>query len=583
MSGFQNQTVNAGVATAIAFTTLPTTADPGQEAGPITIQVLNGGAGVVGEVVNLSTDSLTGTFYDANGNIITSVITGGGGNASFFYMDTSPGSPNLTATDSAKPAITATQTETVSTAGVALERGGQMNVLYSTITGAAVKIQQSQPDGGLSNNLVAATGVATVNPNTPILAAITTPGSNPPSKYIPVMSTATLTVAAANFDFNGGAAFGKIDDVEATIDIQFPTMQTLSIVLIPPTGSGLAPITLVINGVDDNGNTIPGNAGVAPGANMGVLTGGPNNSVIHNVGTVFDQDAPRGQSGNFDNTSSAPWIGHFRPESGSLNEFDGLTPTALEGTWMLQVTDFTNQGTSEADLGAITGFSLHFSSLVSTSGFGAGADAGTGDPTTYTERGKSQTVSLPGALTGSPSNIYPTALGGAAGTPGASPGFVAAVDNTLGSFSPYQGRFYIAYTTGTNVFLIHSDNDGSSNSWSNGLRGNPVQVNDDSITDNFSEGNRPEFMPSLTIDPVTGTVVVDYYDARYDASGARRGHLHRLQRRRRRQLQRLGAHEPGTDRHRRHHRRHGRCHADPRQRHGGLDVRLRRPPGVGGL
>ncbi len=240
VSGFQIQTVNAGVATAIAFTTLPTTADPGQEAGPITIQVLNGGAGIVGEVVNLSTDSLTGTFYDANGNIITSVITGGGGNASFFYMDTSPGSPNLTATDSAKPAITATQTETVSTAGVALERGGQMNVLYSTITGAAVKIQQSQPDGGLANNLVAATGVATVNPNTPILAAITTPGSNPPSKYIPVMSTATLTVAAANFDFNGGAAFGKIDDVEATIDIQFPTMQTLSIVLIPPTGSGLA-------------------------------------------------------------------------------------------------------------------------------------------------------------------------------------------------------------------------------------------------------------------------------------------------------------------------------------------------------
>src|SRR5206468_471254 len=40
-------------------------------------------------------------------------------------------------------------------------------------------------------------------------------------------------------------------------------------------------------------------------------------------------------------------------------------------------------------------------------------------------------------------------------------------------------------------------------------------------TDNFSEGNRAQFNPAVAVDPVTGTLYVSYYDARYDASNAR--------------------------------------------------------------
>src|SRR5262249_2313480 len=47
------------------------------------------------------------------------------------------------------------------------------------------------------------------------------------------------------------------------------------------------------------------------------------------------------------------------------------------------------------------------------------------------------------------------------------------------------------------------------------------RVNDDTPSDGFSEGNRPQFMPALTVDPLTGTLVVTYYDGRFDAALAR--------------------------------------------------------------
>ena len=44
---------------------------------------------------------------------------------------------------------------------------------------------------------------------------------------------------------------------------------------------------------------------------------------------------------------------------------------------------------------------------------------------------------------------------------GAGPGFTLAVDNTLGSFSPYQGRVYVAYAQSSNgstsLRVLHSD------------------------------------------------------------------------------------------------------------------------------
>jgi subtilisin-like proprotein convertase family protein len=110
---------------------------------------------------------------------------------------------------------------------------------------------------------------------------------------------------------------------------------------------------------------------------------------------------------------------------------------------------------------------------------------------------------------------------------GIGPTPVIAVDNTLGSFSPYQGRIYVAYTAlgnndpkvlgapdNSDVLLAHSDDGGQT--WSA-----PVVVNDDSQVDGFSEGNRPQFLPAIAVDQTTGALVVTFYDARQDAARAR--------------------------------------------------------------
>ena len=90
---------------------------------------------------------------------------------------------------------------------------------------------------------------------------------------------------------------------------------------------------------------------------------------------------------------------------------------------------------------------------------------------------------------GSLTTPFPTAS--AASPIGISPGVVMASDNTLGSFSPYQGRIYAVFvgyfnvtidgiknpTDNTDIFLTYSDDGGRT--WSP-----PEEVNDDaSVTD----------------------------------------------------------------------------------------------------
>ena len=115
-----------------------------------------------------------------------------------------------------------------------------------------------------------------------------------------------------------------------------------------------------------------------------------------------------------------------------------------------------------------------------------------------------------------------------------------ASDNTLGSFSPYQGRIYAAFVgyynvtvagvknpaDNTDIFLTYSDDGGRT--WSA-----PVEVNDDSSNtdgqtasaENFTSEDiftgRVQFQPEIAVDPVTGTVVVSWRDGRDDAARAR--------------------------------------------------------------
>ena len=89
-------------------------------------------------------------------------------------------------------------------------------------------------------------------------------------------------------------------------------------------------------------------------------------------------------------------------------------------------------------------------------------------------------------------------------------GFSIAVDNTLGAFSPYQNRVYVAYSdifNGGDVRVAYGDvyDDGFAVDahWVG-----DYLVNDDvddfgNPRDNFSEGNRAQYNPTVAVDQST--------------------------------------------------------------------------------
>jgi subtilisin-like proprotein convertase family protein len=157
-----------------------------------------------------------------------------------------------------------------------------------------------------------------------------------------------------------------------------------------------------------------------------------------------------------------------------------------------------------------------------------------------------------GALAASYPNTFPNSGSMLTDPLGVGPGATIAADSTLGSFSPHQGRIYVAYVDrynsliygaaaganpadNTDVFLKFSDNGGTS--WNSAqvdpLTGNPLPANDDNgLTDGYSGAHidftevntitgRPQFQPELAVDQMTGTVALSFLDARYDAARAR--------------------------------------------------------------
>jgi subtilisin-like proprotein convertase family protein len=142
----------------------------------------------------------------------------------------------------------------------------------------------------------------------------------------------------------------------------------------------------------------------------------------------------------------------------------------------------------------------------------------------------------------------PASPTGVAAPLGFAPAPQIASDNTLGSFSQFEGRLYVVYTDrydanrfpafagkneadNTDIFMSTSDDGGKT--WTGGTNAGAVQVNDDvnSLVDGFSQSTqnflvgpiqgRPQFQPSVAVDDRTGAVAVSFYDARYDAARAR--------------------------------------------------------------
>ncbi|MBN9517993.1 proprotein convertase P-domain-containing protein [bacterium] len=351
----------------------------------------------------------------------------------------------------------------------------------------------------------------------------------------------TFNIPVSFLPFSGAGGFTTLDDLDVTVALSHPNLNHLRIVLVAPNGTR---VVLVRNKINSQGQTItPGVIGLT-GADLGVAQGVQGNEIPNTparpgnvVGTTFSQEAARQIN---DPTNPANYIGSYRPDGDSLAALYGLTAAQLgSGVWQLEITDVRDdrQSFNNAPVDPIQFlryWSMTFTSRVDNDNAGgrAGADTFVTNNSVASSVGgggpRIATVPFGAAQT------YPRA-DAASPTFGVGPGVSVAYDNSLGSFSRFAGRMYLAYTatsvnagtsgptavTNTNIFLIYSDNNGAS--WSR-----PVQVNDDVLTisppsssDNFSEGRRTQFQPTVTVDPATGTVVVMWYDARVDASGTR--------------------------------------------------------------
>ena len=288
------------------------------------------------------------------------------------------------------------------------------------------------------------------------------------------------------------------------MNIVHPNLNQISIVLVPPTGSGLSSVTLVQNQTDQNNNT-NANIGIS-GANLGVVSA--NGDAI---GTVFDDTAFRNivdiNFANGTRGASAPFIGRYQPEQrGGLSAYDGATAA---------------RSTAPGRSGSPT-----------SSAAGRRRSSRTGRSTSPPGRSSAGTDVTAAVAVG-------LANAGGRRRPAVDTTPVLASDNTLGAFSQFQGRLYLAYVDRANpvpspsdpaddgnIMLITSDDGGQS--WSL-----PMMVNDDnSLVDGRTASDpsdidqprhRPGPVPArgLRVDQTTGTLAVSWLDTRYDASNGR--------------------------------------------------------------
>ena len=291
-----------------------------------------------------------------------------------------------------------------------------------------------------------------------------------------------------------------ITDLNLGLTLKNPQNSNLNqfkIVLIAPDGTKH---TLVENGLGSD-NKASSNPGYSTLSGSGI--GGTSSNGISYPGLIFDDQAPRG-------LNTAGGTGYWEPPTDNNGQFSAFgfangktlsaSPAGLGGTWQLEITDYVHTSGTPLQQ-SVTNWSLQFSQgLTFSNQVSAGSTGFRGNDTT-------------GGSTGTPADFN-----------GIAPSPSITIDNTLGAYSPYQGYMYVAYVyhdpSGTNpnpdaIRLARSTDGGQT--WVN-----QGAINDDDAnTDGFSGGNKLYLMPSLAVDPTTGTLVASWYDGRYDPAHAR--------------------------------------------------------------
>ncbi|CAN5851858.1 hypothetical protein BH23PLA1_BH23PLA1_02280 [soil metagenome] len=430
-----------------------------------------------------------GTNFNPNKIKMVASSDGGETFTTHRYVNDAPGAnPHFGSQRYAAPRMTVSQgvlDSRLATSPQGATAGGQVTVVWddfgtlATASPARDRIMTDRiTDGGSG-------GLFSSFPDIPIQDR---PTGNPPGIFGVTMDTVPVSLPS---DF-------EVTDLNVTVNLSHGNLGQLQIFVISPAGERI---------------TLLDTPGTNPGANLGTTASGLR------LGTVFDTNAGRSVNDVAGGTRGAagPFTGHFRPV-GSLNVFGtqsnprNAATTNLNGEWTLEIIDVAT-GTD----GTLANWSLNF-----TSGLTTGTDSVVAS------------AAFHGTLVrGSDNGFYPLSPT-VAPDAGIGPSPVIVSDNTLGAYSPYQGRLYVAYAgrfdgqfnpaDNTDIFLAYSDDGGRT--W--GGAGTPRLVNDDlAALDGFSEGTggntggRPQFLPQLAVDQTTGTLVLSYLDTRHDAARAR--------------------------------------------------------------
>ncbi|MBX9584678.1 MAG: FG-GAP-like repeat-containing protein, partial [Gemmataceae bacterium] len=388
-----------------------------------------------------------------------------------------------------------------------------------------------RPDEGeVGRPAVTASGTTRQYLNAPILDA----GTGTPN----VERTTTIPF---DLDLQAAGNLGPDDpitDLNFSLALIHANVNQLRLVLESPLGDR---VTLLLNRTDNAGNT-PTTApfpGLPDLPNIGVREFSTDPLLRNVVGTTFDDEAPRAVNEQNANgfTGGAALGFNVRPDDFAFANrlralYAGRTAGELSGTWKLIVTDYrNNDGTPPPDQRVLF-VDVQATGYLNNNGFGNDREV----PEVRTL--PIDPAADPGGGVGADRPVVSPVVGlGASAS--------SAVDNSVGSFSPYAGRLYLAYThpiyarpanlgplvlVDTDVYMKYSDDGGAT--WSNRVR-----ISDDNFDggselynfttyigpgpDNFSDGNRWQFQPTVAVDQTTGTVVVTWYDARNDASDGR--------------------------------------------------------------